>query len=118
MEPTMLKSSEWKPYVYLSTVSRALSGHPDIRVERQLRVETLARELEYQPNTLTESSRHKRTQVIDALPTRRVARLLNSVSIATHSCKHFARLKRYVPDGLADRAEIHILKICNPFILI
>lgn len=118
MKQATIKDIACKPGVPGSTVSKALSGHPDIREERQLRVETPARELEYQPNNLTESSRYKRTQVIDALLTHRVAKPLNPVSITIHSCKHFARLKRYVPGGRADRAEIHIIKICNPFILI
>ncbi len=50
--------------VSVSTVSRALSGHPDISEETRKRIEALARELDYHPNTLAKSLQQKQSLVI------------------------------------------------------
>jgi len=47
-----------------STVSRALSGHPDISEATKEKVCAIARELEYHPNTLAKSLQQKQSQII------------------------------------------------------
>ncbi len=50
-----------------STVSRALSDHPDIRKETKERVRKIARELRYTPNTIAQSLKRNRTNTIGVL---------------------------------------------------
>jgi DNA-binding LacI/PurR family transcriptional regulator len=50
-----------------STVSRALSDHPDIRKETKERVRRIARELRYTPNTIAQSLKRNRTNTIGVL---------------------------------------------------
>ena len=53
--------------VSASTVSRALRGHPDIRPETIETVKKMAKKLNYQPNTMAQSLRERRTKVIGVL---------------------------------------------------
>ncbi|MDQ1664593.1 MAG: LacI family transcriptional regulator [Actinomycetota bacterium] len=48
----------------LGTVSRALTGHPNVRPETRRRVETAARELGYQSNGLARALRRNRTNSV------------------------------------------------------
>ncbi|MDM7925639.1 MAG: LacI family DNA-binding transcriptional regulator [bacterium] len=64
MKQTTIKDIARKMGVSVSTVSRALSGHPDISEETRKRIEALARELDYHPNTLAKSLQQKQSQVI------------------------------------------------------
>jgi DNA-binding LacI/PurR family transcriptional regulator len=50
-----------------STVSRALSDHPDIKKETKERVRKSARELKYTPNTIAQSLKRNRTNTIGVL---------------------------------------------------
>lgn len=50
-----------------STVSRALRGHPDIRQETVDSVKKMAKKLNYQPNTMAQSLRERRTKLIGVL---------------------------------------------------
>ncbi|MGX5682804.1 LacI family DNA-binding transcriptional regulator [Schumannella luteola] len=50
--------------VALSSVSRALSGHPDVSATMKARVETAARELGYEPDLLAQSLRRGSTRTI------------------------------------------------------
>jgi DNA-binding LacI/PurR family transcriptional regulator len=47
-----------------STVSRALSDHPDISRETKEKVQALARDLDYHPNTIAKSLQQKQSRVI------------------------------------------------------
>ncbi|GAB2777714.1 LacI family DNA-binding transcriptional regulator [Rhabdobacter roseus] len=47
-----------------STVSRALRGHPDIRQETIEAVKAMAKKLNYQPNTMAQNLRERRTKMI------------------------------------------------------
>ena len=50
-----------------STVSRALSDHPDIKNATKERVRKIARELKYTPNTIAQSLKRNRTNTIGVL---------------------------------------------------
>ncbi len=50
-----------------STVSRALSDHPDIRVETKEAVKKLAKELSYSPNQIAKSLKNSRTTTIGVI---------------------------------------------------
>lgn len=50
-----------------STVSRALSDHPDIKKETKERVRKIARELKYTPNSIAQSLKRNRTNTIGVL---------------------------------------------------
>jgi len=50
-----------------STVSRALSNHPDIKKETKERVKKAAGELKYTPNTIAQSLKRNRTNTIGVL---------------------------------------------------
>lgn len=50
--------------VSMSTVSRALSNHPRIGLRTKMRVQQLAKELNYEPNTQAISFKQKKTYVI------------------------------------------------------
>ncbi|HTR82472.1 MAG TPA: LacI family DNA-binding transcriptional regulator [Bacteroidota bacterium] len=50
-----------------STVSRALSNHPDIKKETKERVGKIARELNYTPNTIAQNLKRNRTTTIGVL---------------------------------------------------
>jgi LacI family transcriptional regulator len=73
MKQATIKNIARKPGVSVSAVSRALSGHPDISKDTRLRVETLSHELDYHPDALTKSRRHKQTQVIGVVISHRIA---------------------------------------------
>jgi DNA-binding LacI/PurR family transcriptional regulator len=47
-----------------STVSRALSDHPDISRETKDRVQAVAREMDYHPNTIAKSLQQKQSMII------------------------------------------------------
>src|SRR4030043_1243133 len=47
-----------------STVSRALSDHPDISLETKARVRAVADELDYRPNTIAQNLQKKQSQII------------------------------------------------------
>jgi LacI family transcriptional regulator len=64
MKQATIKDIARKMGVSVSTVSRALSGHPDISEETRKKIEVLARELDYHPNTLAKSLQQKRSLVI------------------------------------------------------
>jgi LacI family transcriptional regulator len=64
MKQATIKDIARKMGVSVSTVSRALSGHPDISEETRKRIEALARELDYHPNTLAKSLQQKQSLVI------------------------------------------------------
>lgn len=53
--------------VALSSVSRVLSGHPDVSAKMRAKVELAAAELEYQPDHLAQSLRQGRTTTIGFL---------------------------------------------------
>lgn len=50
-----------------STVSRALRDHPDIKEETKKRVHALAEELDYQPDTIAQSLKNRRTNLIGVI---------------------------------------------------
>ena len=50
-----------------STISRALSDHPDIKNETKERVRKIAREMKYTPNTIAQSLKRNRTNTIGVL---------------------------------------------------
>lgn len=50
-----------------STVSRALRDHPDIKEETKKRVRALAEELDYQPDTIAQSLKNRRTNLIGVI---------------------------------------------------
>lgn len=50
-----------------STVSRALKDHPDISMDTKKAVTKLAEELNYQPNTIALSLRHRKTNTIGVI---------------------------------------------------
>ncbi|MGC9363423.1 MAG: LacI family DNA-binding transcriptional regulator [Fidelibacterota bacterium] len=50
-----------------STVSRALRNHPDIKEETKKRVRALAEELDYQPDTIAQSLKNRRTNMIGVI---------------------------------------------------
>ncbi len=50
-----------------STVSRALRNHPDIRLETVEAVKEMAKKLNYQPNTLAQSLRERRTRLLGVI---------------------------------------------------
>lgn len=50
-----------------STVSRALRNHPDIKPETVEAVKSMAKKLNYQPNTMAQSLRERRTRMIGVI---------------------------------------------------
>lgn len=50
-----------------STVSRALRNHPDISEETKKRINALAEELDYQPDTIAQSLKNRRTNLIGVI---------------------------------------------------
>ncbi len=50
-----------------STVSRALRDHPDIKEETKKRVRALAEELDYQPDSIAQSLKNRRTNMIGVI---------------------------------------------------
>ncbi len=50
-----------------STVSRALSDHPDIKEETKKRVKKLAKEFNYKPNPIAQSLKNNRTTIIGVI---------------------------------------------------
>lgn len=50
-----------------STVSRALSDHPDIKAETKARVKQLAKEFNYKPNPIARSLKNNRTTIIGVI---------------------------------------------------
>lgn len=62
--PTTIKDIARRLGLSPSTVSRALSGHPDISEETREKVCAMARELDYHPNTLAKSLQQKESQII------------------------------------------------------
>jgi len=50
-----------------STVSRALSDHPDIKTETKKLVQDLAEEFYYKPNSIAQSLKNKRTTIIGVI---------------------------------------------------
>ena len=64
MKQTTIKDIARQLRISASTVSRALSDHPDISRETKEKVQFLARELDYHPNTLAKSLQQKQSLVI------------------------------------------------------
>lgn len=62
--PPTIKEIARQLNVSVSTVSRALSDHPRIGLQTRQRVQALARELKYEPNTQAIFFKQKRTYVI------------------------------------------------------
>ncbi|OLY91592.1 transcriptional regulator, LacI family [Cnuella takakiae] len=62
--PPTIKEIARQLNVSVSTVSRALSDHPRIGLQTRLRVQQLARELNYEPNTQAIFFKQKKTYVI------------------------------------------------------
>jgi DNA-binding LacI/PurR family transcriptional regulator len=64
MKQATIKDIAKKLHISASTVSRALSDHPDISRETKEKVQALAREMDYHPNTIAKSLQQKQSQVI------------------------------------------------------
>jgi LacI family transcriptional regulator len=64
MKQATIKDIAKKLQISASTVSRALSDHPDISQDTKQKVQTLARELDYHPNTVAKSLQQKQSQII------------------------------------------------------
>lgn len=62
--PPTIRDVAARAGVALSSVSRALSGHPDVSATMRARVETAARELGYEPDLLAQSLRSGSTRTI------------------------------------------------------
>ncbi|WP_454706454.1 LacI family DNA-binding transcriptional regulator [Schumannella luteola] len=62
--PPTIRDVAARAGVALSSVSRALSGHPDVSATMKARVETAARELGYEPDLLAQSLRRGSTRTI------------------------------------------------------
>ncbi len=50
-----------------STVSRALSDHPDIKTETKMKVKKIAKEFNYKPNPIAQSLKNNRTTIIGVI---------------------------------------------------
>lgn len=62
--PPTIRDVAARAGVALSSVSRALSGHPDVSATMKARVETAARELGYEPDLLAQSLRRGSTRTV------------------------------------------------------
>lgn len=65
--PITIKDIARELGISISTVSRALKGHPDIRQDTKLQVQEIARRLNYQPNALALSLRRSKTNTIGVI---------------------------------------------------
>jgi LacI family transcriptional regulator len=64
MKHTTITDIAKKLGISASTVSRALSDHPDIKEETKTRVRKLAKEFYYKPNSIAQSLKNNRTTII------------------------------------------------------
>jgi LacI family transcriptional regulator len=64
MKPMTLKDLARFLNVSPSTVSRALNNHPDISIEVRNRVQQLAEELQFKPNSFAANFRKKQSKLI------------------------------------------------------
>jgi LacI family transcriptional regulator len=64
MKQATIKDLAKRLNISTSTVSRALSDHPDISRDTKEKVQTLAREMDYQPNTMAKSLQQKQSLII------------------------------------------------------
>lgn len=67
LRPIRIKDIARKLNISSSTVSRALKDHPDIRPETKKAIKMLAEELHYEPDTVAQSLRNKRTNTIGVI---------------------------------------------------
>ena len=67
LRPIRIKDIARKLNISSSTVSRALKDHPDIRPETKKAVKMLAEELHYEPDTVAQSLRSKKTNTIGVI---------------------------------------------------
>lgn len=64
MRQVTVKDIASKLNLHYTTVSKALRGHPDISVETKHRVHSLAKELDYHPNSIAKSLKKQLTSTI------------------------------------------------------
>jgi len=67
MKHNTLKDIAKKLKISASTVSRALSNHPDISEETRIKVKTLADKLNYSPNPIAQSLKSNKTTTIGVI---------------------------------------------------
>ena len=67
MKHTTLHDIARELKISASTVSRALSDHPDINDETKKKVKRLAKKMEYSPNPIAQSLKNNRTMVIGVI---------------------------------------------------
>jgi len=67
LRPVRIKDLARKLNISSSTVSRALQDHPDIKPETKKTVKTLARQLHYEPDTVAQSLRNRKTNTIGVI---------------------------------------------------
>jgi LacI family transcriptional regulator len=67
MKHNTLKDIAKKLKISASTVSRALSNHPDISEETRIKVKTLANKLNYSPNPIAQSLKSNKTTTIGVI---------------------------------------------------
>jgi LacI family transcriptional regulator len=63
-QPVTIKDVAARAQVALSSVSRAMSGHPDVSESMRLRVEAAARELGYEPDLIAQGLRGGSTKTV------------------------------------------------------
>lgn len=67
MKHTTLTDIAKKLGISVSTVSRALSDNPDIKIDTKKRVKKLAKEFNYKPNPIAQSLKSNRTTIIGVI---------------------------------------------------
>ena len=67
MRHTTITDIAKKLGISVSTVSRALSDHPDIKADTKKRVKKLAKEFNYKPNPIAQSLKNNRTTIIGVI---------------------------------------------------
>jgi DNA-binding LacI/PurR family transcriptional regulator len=67
MKHTTIKDIAKKLGISASTVSRALSNHPDIKDETKKKVRKLVKEYNYKPNPIAQSLKNNRTTIIGVI---------------------------------------------------
>lgn len=112
--PPTIRDVAARAGVALSSVSRALSGHPDVSTTMRARVETAARELGYEPDLLAQSLRRGSTRTI-GFAMRDISNQLFA-NVAKH-CEQELRRAGYTMiltnsdgDPLTEAANLHVLR--------
>lgn len=112
--PPTIRDVAERAGVALSSVSRALSGHPEVSAAMKARVETAARELGYEPDLLAQSLRRGSTRTIGFAMRDISNQLFANVA---KNCEHELRRAGYTMiltnsdgDPLTEAANLDVLR--------